>query len=190
MAYKNGFFGNGIIATVRNNEDFQAVIDSKVEAVFLLWGNIFNLEGNVKRLHDLNKSVFVHLDFLEGFSKDYMMLDFIDKRIKPDGVVSSKSTLIAIAKELGIYAILRINVVDSCSLKHCNELIVKTGPDALELTPGIIHKVTKLFKQNYKIPIITGGLIESRDDVISCLHSGADAIATSNEVLWATNPIE
>jgi len=184
MIYKKGFFGEGIIATIRDEQFVDEVVKSEVKIVFLLTGNIFNLENVVRTIQESGKFVFVNIDFLEGLSKDYMAVDFISKRVRPDGIITAKKNLISIAKEMGIYSIFRINVVDSASLKFCNEIIVQAGPDALELTPGIIHKVTRLFKANYKIPIITGGLIETDDDIVKCRDAGADGIATSNAALW------
>lgn len=45
-------------------------------------------------------------------------------------------------------------------------------------------KVTEEIYNRTRIPIITGGLIRDKEDVIESLRAGAVAISTSNEGVW------
>ena len=58
-------------------------------------------------------------------------------------------------------------------------------PDAVEIMPGIIPRVIKRIKSEIpEIPIIAGGLIESKEDIMDVLKSGGIAVSTSKESLW------
>jgi len=51
--------------------------------------------------------------------------------------------------------------------------------------PGIIPRVIKRIKSEIpEIPIIAGGLIESKEDIMDVLKSGGIAVSTSKESLW------
>lgn len=45
-------------------------------------------------------------------------------------------------------------------------------------------RVTELIHRETRIPVITGGLIHDKEDIILNLKSGAIGISTSNERMW------
>jgi glycerol uptake operon antiterminator len=45
-------------------------------------------------------------------------------------------------------------------------------------------KIVKRCVSDTGIPVITGGLILDKDDVVSALGAGATAVSTTNEDLW------
>ena len=57
-------------------------------------------------------------------------------------------------------------------------------PDAVEILPGVIPKIIKEIVEETNIPIIAGGLIRDKEDVINGLNAGAIAISTSREEVW------
>ncbi|KIR03012.1 Glycerol uptake operon antiterminator regulatory protein [Lachnospiraceae bacterium TWA4] len=46
--------------------------------------------------------------------------------------------------------------------------------------PKIIKKLTK----NLSIPLIAGGLISEREDVVAALNAGAIAVSSTNQAVW------
>ncbi|NLY32097.1 MAG: glycerol-3-phosphate responsive antiterminator, partial [Firmicutes bacterium] len=50
--------------------------------------------------------------------------------------------------------------------------------------PGIIPRVVKRVSQETQIPLIAGGLIESKEDILATLQAGAVGISTTKEELW------
>lgn len=56
--------------------------------------------------------------------------------------------------------------------------------DAVEVLPGVIAKIIKEIVEKTNIPIIAGGLIRDKEDVINSLNAGAIAISTSKEEVW------
>lgn len=182
--FYDGIHKNPIIAAVNSNTDLNKVIDSACEIVFLLNSTIFELKHVVKSLKDAGKAVYIHVDLMDGFSKDIIALKYILKEIVPDGIITTKGYLIKAAKEQGVFAIQRLFLLDSLNLETGINSIKSNKPDAVEILPGVMPKITELIVERTKAPIITGGLIMDKEDVMSSLKAGAVAISTSNEEIW------
>ncbi|KXG73673.1 glycerol-3-phosphate responsive antiterminator [Thermotalea metallivorans] len=175
---------NPIIAAVNHPQKLDPAIQSPCEIVFLMAGNIFNLKGIVDRVKGEGMSIYIHIDLMEGFSKDVVALKYIHEMIGPDGIITTKSNLIKITKELNMFAIQRLFILDSLSLETGIKSIHSSKPDAVEILPGIMPKITQTIHQETKIPVIAGGLIQDKEDVIESLKAGAMAISTSKEEIW------
>ncbi|MBQ4267531.1 MAG: glycerol-3-phosphate responsive antiterminator, partial [Clostridia bacterium] len=93
---------NPIIAGVKDLSKLDDALKSDCEIVFLLCGSIFNLKETTKKIKDAGKLVFIHVDLVEGFSKDATALNYISKEIKPDGIISTKNSQLKVAKALGL----------------------------------------------------------------------------------------
>ncbi|MCT4565102.1 MAG: glycerol-3-phosphate responsive antiterminator [Maledivibacter sp.] len=184
----NKFFDNiylnPIIAAVSDIGKLDNAIQSPCEIIFLLTGSIFNLKDIVKKVKDSGKSIYIHIDLLDGFSRDVVSLKYINEYIKPDGIITTKSSLIKHAKEMGLLTIQRLFMLDSLSLDTGINSIRSTKPDAVEIMPGTMPKAIKYIHKETRIPIITGGLIIDKDDVIQSLKAGAIGISTSKEDIW------
>ena len=66
-----------IIAAVRTYEDFSRAVRSNVNTIFLLSSNILNIKKYTDEAHEAGKKIFVHMDFLDGISKDSAGVSFI-----------------------------------------------------------------------------------------------------------------
>lgn len=183
-----GFFtdiyNNPIIAAINDIKKIDNAINSPCKIVFLLIGDILNLGEIVNILRENNKLVYVHIDLMGGFSRDITAIKYINNTIKPDGIITTKSNLIKAAKELNIFTIQRLFLLDSLALNSGINSIKSIRPDAVEILPGIMPKIVKEIHKETNIPIIAGGLIRDKDDVIQSLNSGAVGISTSEEDVW------
>ncbi|TCO67722.1 glycerol-3-phosphate responsive antiterminator [Marinisporobacter balticus] len=175
---------NPIIAAVNNIEKLDLAIQSPCEIIFLLTGNIFNLKSIIDKVKKAGMDIYIHIDLMEGFSKDTVALKYIYENMQPDGIITTKSSLVKKAKNMNIRAIQRLFILDSLSLDTGINSVYATRPDAIEVMPGIMPKIiTKLYEKT-KTPIIAGGLINDKEDVIASLKAGAMAISTSKEEIW------
>jgi len=179
-----GVHSNPIIAAVKNEDDLSKVLEYDCNVIFLLSGNVFSLHETVSNLQSKNKTVFIHVDLIDGISNDSYGLEYIVKKVKPDGIISTKGNLIQAAKELGIFTIQRFFILDSLSYQRSIRGVKKYKPDAIEILPGIMHKITKSIKSNVNIPVIAGGLIKDKEDVISALQAGAIAVSSTSHNIW------
>ena len=87
------------------------------------------------------------------------------------------------AKEAGLISIQRFFAYDSHGVGSISEVLANTKPDIMEIMPGIIGKVIQRFVTT-GIPLIAGGLVETRQEVNTALTLGAFAVSTGREELW------
>ena len=63
--------------------------------------------------------------------------------------------------------------------------IDKVQPDVIEILPGVVvPKIIKHINKISRVPIMAGGLIREREDIINAIDSGAIAISTTNISVW------
>lgn len=173
-----------IIAAVKNEEGLKQSLKSDCKVVFLLCGTICDVPDIIRTLKEHEKVVIVHVDLIAGLSTKEVAVDFIKNNTQADGIISTKPTLVKHAKELGLIAIQRTFLVDSLALEALKKQILTFKPDAVEIMPGIMPKVLKDMREYTKIPLIAGGLLSDKKDVMAALAAGADAISATKEELW------
>lgn len=172
-----------IIAAVRDMEEFDTAMENGPENVFLLKTNIMQLPKCIKLAHEKGKKLFVHIDLTDGIGKDHAGLKFISK-IGVDGIISTRTNLVKLAKECGLSTVQRFFIVDSKSEFTAYESIKSSKPDMVEFLPGVVPKVIKNFADNLDIPIISGGLIETEEEMRLVFSAGAQAVSTGKQSLW------
>lgn len=175
---------NPVIAAVKRIEDIDEAAKSSGTVIFILCGDIFNLEDMVSKAKTGGKLVFIHLDLIDGFSKDATALKYISEKIKPDGIISTKNSLLKAAKQLGLLTVQRLFVIDSMSIETTVRASVSIEPDAVEIMPGIMPEITKRLSGEISVPLIVGGLISRKADIENAIASGAKGVSTSDKRLW------
>ena len=175
---------NPVIAGVKNLEKFDDALNSPCDIIFLLSGSIFNIKDIVGRAKEKNKTIFIHVDLLDGFSKDAVALKYIYEEIKPDGIISTKNSQLKAAKALGFMTVQRIFIIDSLSIDTAIKASQMINPDAIEIMPGIMPKITKKMSDELDVPVIVGGLISEKYEIDKALESGALGVSTSEKSLW------
>jgi glycerol uptake operon antiterminator len=183
-----GFYGSRVIAAVKDEEGIEAAAHSEVPAVFLLGGDILGLERQVALLRERGKKVFLHADLAEGIASDMKGIRFIAKRIMPDGLISTRGSLLKYARGEGLLTIQRLFLVDSSSLETGKRMVEASRPDYLEVLPGLVPKaIAYLYANLYKkmdVPIIAGGMITEPEDMAQAVMAGAIAVSTTSRRLW------
>ncbi len=182
--FVNSLKKNPIIAGVKNIDDLEKALNTDCEVIFLLCGNIFNLKDCVLKAKVKNKLIFIHVDLIEGFSRDGVALKYISEEIKPDGIISTKNNLLKIAKSLGMLTVQRIFIIDSLSIDTAIKASQMINPDAIEIMPGIMPRITEQISSSLEVPVIVGGLISFEEEVGKALESGALGVSTSSKKLW------
>ena len=177
---------NKVIAAVRTNEELICAAASDVKIVFHLSPNILTLENDIRILHSAEKKLFLHIDLAEGIGRDKSGIEYI-KRLGVDGIISTRTSIIKYARELGIFTVQRFFIVDSHSIETTMESIKSSKPQMIEIMPGSVIKAISKLKEILDIPIIAGGLIETEEEAIQVIKSGASAVSTGKISLW-NNP--
>lgn len=173
-----------VIAAVKDEESLEEGIKSDIPLIFVLFGDICNIEEIVERLKKAGKTVFVHLDLIQGLSSKEIAVDFLKERTKADGVISTKINLINYAGQIGFYTIFRIFLVDTKAYETLLKQKKQMHMDVLEILPGVMPRVIQKLAKGVSVPIIASGLIMEKEDVIEGLKAGATAVSTTNVKVW------
>lgn len=172
-----------IIAATRNNEEFQSALKSKVNTIFMLTPNIADIKYQAETAHKLGKKLFIHLDFSEGIGKDEYGIRFA-KEQGVDGIISTRANIIKLAKKEDLFALQRFFIVDSQSINTTVETLKSSKANMIEIMPGNNPKAVRRLLEKVDVPIIAGGLIETKDEAFEIIQSGAFAVSTGAEELW------
>lgn len=173
-----------VIAAVRNEEQMETAMHSSCKVVFLLFGDACNVVELVNRLQKHGKKVVVHVDLITGFGPKEATVDYLCQVAKADGIISTRAPLVHHASEQGCFSALRIFAIDSMVEGNIKREIGKAKPDVIEILPGVIPKFITRLSGIVRIPIVAGGLIHDKSDVLAALGAGAWAVSTSREELW------
>lgn len=176
---------NPVIATVGSEETLQAALSSECRVVFLLMGNILDIGALTERVHEAGKLCVIHLDLIEGFSNKEIAVDAVHRFTGAEGIISTRGALIKRAKQLGMVAVQRGFMLDSRSLCSFEAQIQTSKPDFVEILPGLLPKVIEELRGRMDVPIIAGGFIHEKEDVIAALNAGALAVSASSPEIWA-----
>ncbi len=176
-----------IIAAVKDDEGLSRCLTSGIDIVFVLYGDICTIPDIINRIKETGRTALVHMDLISGLAPKDASLDYIRKFTRADGIITTKANLISHAKNLGFYTVLRYFVLDSMALESV-EKGSRHGavqPDVIEILPGILPaKMIREFNRISRVPIICGGLIRDKEDVMQALKGGAAAISTTNQDVW------
>ena len=184
----NKIESNPIIAAVKDDNGLEEALTEDIEIIFVLYGDICSIPTIVDKIKKAGKVAMVHVDLITGLnnSKD-VCLDFIKNNTKADGIITTKSNLIQHARELELNTVLRYFILDSLALQNIEKQARSPGikPEIIEFLPGIVlPKMIKRINKVSRVPIIAGGLIADKEDVMNALDAGALAISTTNHDVW------
>ena len=179
---------NPVIAAVKSDAGLQAAVEmEEIQVIFVLYGDVCTIPEILERIKAAGKKAMVHIDLIVGLSAKEISVEFIARQTRADGIITTKPALVRRAKELGIFAVLRFFVIDSLALKNIENLEMQCGtsrPDFIEVLPGVMPKVLGRIAKVSRIPMIAGGLITEKEDVIAALSVGAIAVSSTNQDVW------
>ena len=175
-----------VIPAIKNEQGLRKVIETDNKIVFILNTDIIGIRNIIETLKKHHKIPFIHVDMITRFASHPIVIDYLVSQYKNEcGIITTKSSMIKKAMESDVRVIQRLFVLDSLSIETNIQQIKKMHPDAVEIMPGIIPRVIKRIKSEIPdIPIIAGGLVESKEDVMEVLKNGGIAVSTSKESIW------
>ncbi len=183
----NHFSKQQILPAAKNMKQFEQMLQSKYEYIVLLDTHIAQLESLMKLAKQHNKKVLLHADLVQGLRSDEYAAQFLCQKIRPAGLISTRTPVVKEAKKKSLIAIQRIFLLDSHALETSYRLLSSVQPDYVEVLPGIIPHVIHEVVNQTKVPILAGGLIRTMEDVKSALDAGAIAVTTSKDTIWKKN---
>ena len=172
---------NPIIAAIRD-DGWEAALRSPAQLLFYLSADLTTVCRRITQAHEAGKILLVHMDLADGIGKDKVGLQYLAD-CGVDGIISTRGQIIRTAKELGLLTVQRFFALDSQGMDSIQEMLRSTNPHLMEIMPGVIPKAIQRFAAG-SIPVIAGGLIETKQEVTAALGIGATAISTGCRELW------
>ena len=182
--YALAFEDSPVIAAVKSDEGLEKCLTSECHIVFILYGDICTIPGIIARIKAAGKIAVVHIDLIAGMSSQDAAVDYLGEFAKADGIISTRTSLVKRAKEKGLISILRMFIIDSMAYENLRKQVKAAQPDMIEVLPGMMPKVIERICQSSKIPVIAGGLISDREDVMTLLRTGVIGVSTTAQDLW------
>ena len=172
---------NPVIAAIRD-DGWQAALDSPAQVLFYLSADLLTVQQRVAQAHAAGKFLLVHLDLAEGIGKDRTGIRFL-AQCGVDGIISTRAQIIRFAKEQNLLTVQRFFALDSRGMDSIDDMLHASAPHLMEIMPGVISKAISRFSKG-SIPVIAGGLIQTKPEVTDALGSGATAVSTGVRALW------
>ena len=173
-----------VIAAVKDDEGVEACLKSESQVVFILYGDVCTIPEIVSKVKAAGKLAVVHLDLIHGLASKNIAADFIKKYTEADGVISTKPTIIHRAKELGMLTVLRVFLIDSMAYENVRTQVTAAKPDVVEVLPGMMPKVIENICKDLPVPVIAGGMIREKEDVMALLKAGVTSVSSTNLEIW------
>ena len=183
-SFREAIENTPIIPAVKDEESLEVCLKSDSSVIFILFGDICSIADIVERIKEKGKLAMVHMDLIAGLGSKEVSVDYIKKRTRADGIITTKPILVKRAKELGLAAVLRFFIIDSMALANLSRQTREARPDCIEVLPGVMPKVIRNITKENKIPLIAGGLISDKEDVCNALDAGAVAVSSTNTKIW------
>lgn len=163
-------------------ERIDQALDSLSEIIFVVGCTISQIEPCIQKVHNRNKLILFHFDLTDGLGKDKAGVEYLAS-LGADGIISTRSHIIRFGNDEDLITVQRFFALDSKGVYSINDVLASTHPDFIEILPGVVGKVISYFS-NCNIPVIAGGLIETKAEVTEAIVCGAEGVSTSCTELW------
>ncbi len=127
----------------------------------------------------------INLELLGGFGKDHVGMKLLKNYYHVDGVMSTDSSKLGMAKQSGLFTIQRFFLPDSRSFDTAMKIIESSKIDAVELLPALIAiNLADRLKEVAKIPLLAGGFVRDHEMVEEIKNTGFMGLTASDKSLW------
>jgi len=173
-----------ILPALSSFKSIKEFIKSSIVYCILVDFQLAELEDIILELKSHNKKVLVHIDLIKGIAANEFGAIFLIQKLRVDGIISTKHQPILVAKKRNVISIQRIFLKDSISLDKSLIVVEKVKPDYLEIMPAISNSILTTIIERTHLKVFCGGLIQTKEQIQTCLDNGAIGVTTSNIDLW------
>lgn len=170
-------------AAIVSDEQLELVLASRTPIVFVLRGNGLALGPCIRRIHEADKLAAVHLDLVDGVRADSRGVAWL-ARLGADAIITSHGRLMPVIRKEGAVAILRLLLSRRTHLDTAFTAVSRSGPDIIEVLPGVILPTLAALMPSFGVPLLAGGFIRTQADAEDVIAAGATGITTSAPNLW------
>lgn len=173
----------GIIPAINNAGQLEAFLGTDYPMCVIMNRPLYGLGDMFARLRGAGKQALVHCDLIHGLAPDEYGAEYLARSFGPDGIISTKPAVVSACRELGVTSVQRAFLIDSSALSRALAGIEKAKPDYVELLPALCTAVFPAIRRRIGVPLIAGGLIQSRAMAEKILSRGVVAVTISMETL-------
>lgn len=182
--FREALENSPIIAAVKDDDGLQKCLNIESSVVFILYGDVCSIPRIVETVKSFGKIAMVHIDLINGLSSKEIAVDFLKQYTRTDGIITTKPGLVRRAKELDLYTILRFFVIDSMAYENIERQTKAARPDFIEVLPALMPKIVSKICALSPIPVIAGGLVSDKEDIMALLQAGVISVSSTNERTW------
>ncbi len=179
------FESQKILPAISSHQDLRKFLKTSMPYGILMNFQLAQLPSLIEAMQHADKKILIHLDMIKGLSSDEYGAIYLIQHFKVDGVITTKPRVIDLCKKRGVIGIMRFFLKDSISLSQSLEILKRSAPDAVEVLPAKHSEIIDTIRGHTSAEILMGGLIETKEEIRSCLAAGAAAVTTSNFELWS-----
>lgn len=172
-----------VLPAVKDEDALPRALRCESRVVFLLGGDLLSIRRWIDLTHEAGKQSAVHLDLVGGLAPREVAVDWLQQQ-GADGIISTRPHLIRRGRELGLLTVLRVFAIDSKAVGNLQKETEMVTPDVIEILPGTLPRVIERLSKKIPVPLIAGGLMTDKSDIVSALQAGALCASTSDEELW------
>ena len=172
-----------VLPAVKDEDTLPRALRCESRVVFLLGGDLLSIRRWIDLTHEAGKQAAVHLDLVGGLAPREVAVDWLQQQ-GADGIISTRPHLIRRGRELGLLTVLRVFAIDSKAVGNLQKETEMVTPDVIEILPGTLPRVIERLSKKIPVPLIAGGLMTDKSDIVSALQAGALCASTSDEELW------
>jgi len=179
------FNGFEVIPSIRKLNNLDVALESDAKVILLTDAHIANLKSLVEMVHSKGKKALVNLELVGGFGKDHVGMKLLQNYYHVDGVMSTDSGKLGMAKRCELFTIQRFFLIDSRSLETTMKILESARVDGAEVLPAVtaMDFYDDLI-QAAKIPLLAGGFIRDRKMLNKIKDRGFKGVTVSDKSLW------
>lgn len=174
-----------IIPSIRRLNDLETALKSQRETILLTEADIANLKPLVQKVHAAGKKAWVNLELLGGFGRDQVGMKLLKNYYHVDGIMSTDSTKLGMAKRAGLYSVQRFLIADSRGFDTSLRILASSKADAAEILPAeVAADLYVELRKATAIPLLAGGFIKTSEQIRRMERCGFNGITISQRAFW------
>lgn len=174
-----------VIPSIRRLGDLETALASRRKIILLTDADIANLPALVKKVHTAGKEAWVNLELLGGFGRDQVGIKLLKNFYKVDGVMSTDSNKLNMAKRAGLITVQRYLIGDSRAFDTSLRFLRTLKTDAAEVLPAVVaREILPDLRRATDIPLLAGGFIHSSREMKQIKDAGFEGLTISLREYW------
>lgn len=174
-----------LIPSIRRLGDLDEALASRRDIILLTEADIASLPGLVAKVHGAGKKAWVNLELLGGFGRDQVGIKLLKNYFKVDGIMSTDSTKLGMAKRMGLTTIQRFLIGDSRAYDTSLRILKSANTDGAEILPAAIaREILPQLRRTTTIPLLAGGFIHTREEIEALRSAGFEGVTSSKKKHW------